>query len=212
MRAAGHARGATLALRDLGDLARDRGDHRRAMALYREALAPARTYVQSREVADVVEAIGVMTVALDEPTRAARLLGAAEAMRERMGLRLRAPENQAALDQATVAARAMLGTEAFAAAWDAGRRLRPEDAVAEATAEPTLPPGAALTRREREVLGLLAAGMTDAAIAAALFLSVRTVERHVLHILAKFGVKSRAAAARAGRAAGLVPPVHESGA
>ena len=45
--------------------------------------------------------------------------------------------------------------------------------------------------------------MTDPAIAAALFLSVRTVENHVAHILAKLGVRTRTAAAAA---AGLVDP------
>jgi DNA-binding NarL/FixJ family response regulator len=51
-----------------------------------------------------------------------------------------------------------------------------------------------LTRRELEVLGHLAAGETNKAIAAELVLSVRTVDRHVSNILAKLGVSSRAAA------------------
>jgi non-specific serine/threonine protein kinase len=209
MRGAGIARGATMALGDLGDLARDQGHYARAMTFYREALESAGADLASREVADVLEAVGIVAATVGEAAHAARLLGAAEVMRERMGLRLRMPENQAALEQALATARASLGEASFATAWAAGRHLRPEDAVAEAVA----PAGAAaLTRRETEVLHLLAAGMTDAAIAEALFISVRTVERHVLHILAKFGVKSRTAAARAGRAAGLVPPVPESGA
>jgi DNA-binding NarL/FixJ family response regulator len=45
--------------------------------------------------------------------------------------------------------------------------------------------------------------MTNPAIAAALFLSVRTVENHVAHILAKLGVRTRTAAATA---AGLEIP------
>jgi DNA-binding CsgD family transcriptional regulator len=51
-----------------------------------------------------------------------------------------------------------------------------------------------LTEREREVLRHLAAGETNKAIAAALVLSVRTVDRHVSNIFAKLGVSSRAAA------------------
>jgi DNA-binding CsgD family transcriptional regulator/tetratricopeptide (TPR) repeat protein len=50
---------------------------------------------------------------------------------------------------------------------------------------------AGLTRREREVLELLAAGHSDAAIAAALHLSPKTVHHHVGSILAKLGVKNR---------------------
>lgn len=51
-----------------------------------------------------------------------------------------------------------------------------------------------LTAREREVLAMVAAGATNRAIAAALVLSERTVDRHVSNILAKLRVPSRAAA------------------
>jgi ATP/maltotriose-dependent transcriptional regulator MalT len=51
-----------------------------------------------------------------------------------------------------------------------------------------------LTVREREVLRLLATGATNKAIAAALVLSERTVDRHVSNIFGKLGVSSRAAA------------------
>jgi DNA-binding NarL/FixJ family response regulator len=53
-----------------------------------------------------------------------------------------------------------------------------------------------LTRRETEVLHLLAEGHANAAIGLELGLSPRTVEKHVEHILDKLGVKSRAAATR----------------
>jgi ATP/maltotriose-dependent transcriptional regulator MalT len=51
-----------------------------------------------------------------------------------------------------------------------------------------------LSPRELEVLRLLASGDTNKAIAAALVLSERTVDRHVSNIYAKLGVSSRAAA------------------
>jgi DNA-binding CsgD family transcriptional regulator len=52
-----------------------------------------------------------------------------------------------------------------------------------------------LSRREVEVLRLVAIGKTNQAIATELFLSERTVERHVSNILTKLGVGSRTAAA-----------------
>ena len=210
MRTAGIRQGTRMVLGDLGDLARDQGDYARALTFYREALAEAGGSLESREVADVLEAIGIVAAALGEAERAAQVLGTADAVRNRMGVRVRVHQNQAALDQAVEAVRAELGKTAFDEAWEIGRHLPPEDAVAVAVAAPAeRAAGAALTRREQEVLRALAAGMPDAAIAEALFISVRTVEHHVAKILTKFGVRSRADAARAGRIAGLVPPVRD---
>jgi DNA-binding CsgD family transcriptional regulator/tetratricopeptide (TPR) repeat protein len=52
-----------------------------------------------------------------------------------------------------------------------------------------------LTQRESEVLRLVAAGMTNAAIAGELFISAKTVSVHVSNILGKLGVSSRGEAA-----------------
>jgi DNA-binding NarL/FixJ family response regulator len=95
--------------------------------------------------------------------------------------------------------------QAFAPDWEAGKALPLEEAVAEALAEP--PTGATvvptdrenaaivgLTRREREVLRLLAEGHSDREIAAALFISTKTAGAHVSNLLGKLGVPSRAAA------------------
>lgn len=75
-----------------------------------------------------------------------------------------------------------------------------------ATAEPAhndTPQDAALaklTRREREVLALMAAGATNAGIATRLVVSEHTVKSHVEHILGKLGAANRAeAVARAAR-------------
>jgi DNA-binding CsgD family transcriptional regulator len=49
-----------------------------------------------------------------------------------------------------------------------------------------------LTRREREVANLVAEGMTNRQIAEALFISERTAQTHVQHILTKLGFSARA--------------------
>ena len=54
-----------------------------------------------------------------------------------------------------------------------------------------------LTAREREVLRLLAQGSSNQAIAAALVVSIRTVERHVENVYGKIGVSGRSARAAA---------------
>jgi DNA-binding NarL/FixJ family response regulator len=53
---------------------------------------------------------------------------------------------------------------------------------------------AGLTAREVEVLGLLARGRTNKAIAARLHVSPRTVGHHIQHIYRKLGVSTRAGA------------------
>ena len=63
-----------------------------------------------------------------------------------------------------------------------------------------------LTPRELEVLRLVAAGRSNASIAASLVISTKTVSVHVSHILDKLGVASRGEAAATARARGLVGP------
>lgn len=65
---------------------------------------------------------------------------------------------------------------------------------------PSVPGPQALTEREREVLELVAEGLTDAQIGERLVLSPHTVHRHVANARVKLGVRSRAAAAAAARA------------
>ena len=50
---------------------------------------------------------------------------------------------------------------------------------------------AQLTRREREVMGLLSEGLTNAQIAARLFIAPSTAKVHVRHILEKLGARNR---------------------
>jgi DNA-binding NarL/FixJ family response regulator len=51
--------------------------------------------------------------------------------------------------------------------------------------------GGPLSPREREVAALVAEGRTNKEIAAALYLSERTAQNHVQHILTKLGVANR---------------------
>lgn len=65
-------------------------------------------------------------------------------------------------------------------------------------------PGGDLSDREIEVLRCIASGLTNAEIAATLFVSVRTVETHRAHIHQKLDIRSRADLVRFAREAGLL--------
>jgi DNA-binding NarL/FixJ family response regulator len=113
--------------------------------------------------------------------------------------------------------RTSLGDAAFASAWSAGRALSLDQALvgARALVPPErglpLPPPAypdGLTPREVEVLGLIAAGLSNREIAETLVVSERTVERHADNIYGKIGARGRSNARRYARHHGLVaaPP------
>jgi DNA-binding CsgD family transcriptional regulator len=213
----GHSLGIARTLHGLAYLADKRRDYPRAVALLRETLA-LRWELQDRwGIAPNLEDAADIAGRTGDPSVAARLYGAAEALREGIGTPV-PPLFRAEYEREVAVTRAALGPEGFAAEWAAGRALPLEQAVAEAmaVAAPTAPstrgPVAELTRREREILSLLAAGETDPAIAAALYISVRTVENHVAHIFAKLGVRTRMAAASVAVAAGLVAPDSPQGA
>lgn len=64
-----------------------------------------------------------------------------------------------------------------------------------ALGEPGPAPAAALTTREREVIGLIDRGLSNKEIAATLSIEVATVKNHVHHVLEKLDVPRRSAAA-----------------
>ena len=62
-----------------------------------------------------------------------------------------------------------------------------------------------LTSRELEVLGMLAAGKSNQAIADQLVVTLDTVKKHVSHLLGKLGATNRTEAVTRGRELGLIP-------
>ncbi|MEU8269982.1 response regulator transcription factor [Sphaerisporangium sp. NPDC049002] len=67
-----------------------------------------------------------------------------------------------------------------------------------------------LSRREFEVLGLIARGATNREVAAKLFITEATVKTHLLHIFAKLEVNDRAAAVAAAYETGLLKPAADT--
>src|SRR5207248_9721759 len=135
--------------------------------------------------------LGEVVAAQQKLAWAAQLWGAADALRDAIGVPI-PPVERADYERSLSAARVHLGERAFAAAWTQGRAMTPEQALAAQGQKPTplpiitiSPPPtypAGLTAREVEVLGLLADGLTDLQIAEKLVISPRTVHVHISSI------------------------------
>jgi DNA-binding NarL/FixJ family response regulator len=99
-------------------------------------------------------------------------------------------DDEGALREALAAFQRLRATPA---AGIAARRLRSHgvSSIARGPNRSTTGNPAQLTSRQLEILGLLVEGLTNAEIAARLFITPKTAEHHVSAILAKLGVRSR---------------------
>ncbi len=214
--------GVTTALVSLGLVARLRGDCTRASALLKESLTLRRDLGDRWGIAECLEGLAGAAVAQRQPERAAWLLGAAEALAEAIGAPLSRAQ-RADRDRSAATAQKQLGKRAFAAAWEAGRRIGLEKAVEDALAPPPserVPVGfpgrtpgtplSVLTRREQEVASLIAQGRTNREIARMLVITEGTAANHVQHILNKLGLQSRAQIAAWAVEQGLFARSHNS--
>jgi non-specific serine/threonine protein kinase len=193
------------ALITFGEIASARGDLAAALTALQEALRLAVDLGYDIAILGAFAGLADVAARAGMAERAAQLLGAATALVDAHGLK--PPPHHALFRRADEATTAMLGEAAFRAAWNAGRALPLEQAIAAAldpTALPVAPPPASLTPREAEILPMLVAGQADREIAGVLCLSVRTVENHVARLTAKLGVRSRHEVAAVARAAGLL--------
>jgi predicted ATPase/DNA-binding CsgD family transcriptional regulator len=216
-------------LRTLAYVARLQGDFPLAVAHEREAIAQCRgeSDTDKRMRAACLSDLAGIAYVRGEPRRAARLFGASEALCEPARLPYALlPLMRRVREDDVAAVRAALGDEAFTAEWAAGQALPVELAIFEALSRGAqegafggqaggtsarssattehVPFPDRLTEREVEVLSLLATGMSNREIAAALVVSVRTVGRHVDNIYGKIGVHERGKARQYAREHGLV--------
>jgi non-specific serine/threonine protein kinase len=198
----GDPRAVSMSLLSLGEAELNRGDLDRGAALLEEGARIARELGDRLGTTYFVWELGRLSALQESPVRAARLWGAAEALREQLGISLSPYDLVASgYERDLAAVRSTLDESTFETAWAEGRALSFEQAIEYALEEPKVPHDdavqaapAGLTRRELEVLRLVAGGMSNQEIAAGLVLSEHTVHRHIANVLAKLGVSSRAAA------------------
>jgi non-specific serine/threonine protein kinase len=206
LRRHGDARPATASMSNLGAVLHDAGDVARAAALYQESLALRWERGEKFGIAESIAGLMRIAATIGQPERAVRLFGVVEALREVIGASRVSPDHRWC-ERVVESVRAALDPQVFAGALAHGRQMPLGEAVTEAfavaasvpraAATPTadLSPFARLTGRELDILRLLATGKSDRQIGDDLFISHRTVMRHVSNILAKLGLKSRSAAA-----------------
>jgi non-specific serine/threonine protein kinase len=189
------------ALAQQGAAAMRSGERQAARAAYAASLQLARERNEQTWVAPSLVGAAHLAHARGDPAAAARLLGAAAAIREAIG------ERDQPVDGLTDAVRSTLGDDDFAGQWRQGSNQPEMQTIADARAilagstrrsrslraaqKHHLSP---LTTREREVLRLLVEGLSNKEIAAVLGIARATVSDHASAIRAKLGVPSRAAA------------------
>ncbi|MEU0568060.1 LuxR C-terminal-related transcriptional regulator [Nonomuraea sp. NPDC005983] len=171
------------------------GDTRRGVEMERQAMRLKEPFDDRLGQALCTEALAWMAAGSGDGERAAVLLGALREIWRSFGGPLFGYLG-GYHDECETAAREMLGDRRFDAAIQRGTGLTHEEAFECAmvdrmsdqrrSREPSQ-----LTRREMEIARLVAEGMSNKEIAAALVIAQRTAEGHVEHILSKLGFNSR---------------------
>ncbi len=189
------------ALHNLAVVAYLRQDYAALRTVSREGLVLSRNLRTPTGIALGLERFAVLAEKEHRHAAALILAGAAAGIRVATAAVI-SPLWVAAIAQELQPARQALGADAASAAWSKGSKLTPEEAVGFALASPfekidtrktedKLPDPLALTRREQGIATLVAEGLTNRQIAVKLFISKRTAETHIQHILNKLGVSSR---------------------
>jgi tetratricopeptide (TPR) repeat protein len=117
------------ALHNLGGAVFHQGDERRAAACFAEGLALSREVGARYSIAINLAGMAGVAAAQGYPERSARLFGAADALFDTVGIVVE-PVGRAEYDRNTTVARTQLGEDAFASAWEAGRTMSLEQAIA----------------------------------------------------------------------------------
>jgi predicted ATPase/class 3 adenylate cyclase len=113
---------------DLAHLERQYGDPQLALTLYRETIVGFRDVGQNGAVAHQLECFAFIAARHDQFSRAAQLLAAAEALREKAGTPMK-PDEQPEYDQHLAAVREQVEPDTFKATWAEGRALTMEQAI-----------------------------------------------------------------------------------
>jgi DNA-binding CsgD family transcriptional regulator len=180
----------------LAELARENQEVAEAWELAHDSLEVLDDYGERVGAAAALEAIADVAQVFGEPERALRLLAASQRFHTDTGI-VRFPVQADRFDRIRDTAQAAVGPTDASACWEAGSQLSLAEAIAYARrgrGERRRPQigWASLTPAERDVVGLVAQGRTNAEIGQRLFISVNTVKKHLSRVYAKLDVDGRA--------------------
>ena len=106
------------------------GDYANARALLEECVATSRQLRNKWSIPYYLEGFGEVAMGEGKAKRAAKLFGAGEALREKIGLAPSPPRDRLFYDKAVQAIREALPSDEFEAAWSLGRGMKAEQALA----------------------------------------------------------------------------------
>jgi predicted ATPase/DNA-binding CsgD family transcriptional regulator len=185
----------TMALTTRARAALAEGDTQAAERDAHDALVVAADIGAQLGMPDVLDFLACLATQAESYLEAARILGAADAIRQRT-CEVRYAIHQAGHEASVAALRDAMGENNFEAALAEGAALSTEEAIAYARrgrGERKRPSRgwASLTPAELDVVRLVSAGLGNKDIATRLFISPRTVETHLTHVYTKLALASR---------------------
>ena len=191
----------TVALSTRARIAMAEGKREEAERYAHDALACLAGIGAYVDIPDVLECLAELAADAGNCQEAARLFGAAQVTRQRLGA-VRFVTYQAGYEESVARLRSVMGQSNFDTDWAEGSALSIEEAISYAQRgrgwrkRPNTG-WQSLTPTEIDVVRLVGEGLANKDIATRLFVSPRTVQTHLTHVYTKLGITSRVQLAQA---------------